>query len=70
LKDQLSAEYVRRASESLLKKKQSASVCQGQGLISFVRSSGGVVVLSLEKKYLEEFLSPEELKRSKVEQRY
>jgi hypothetical protein len=42
---------------------------QGQGQVSFTRSSGGIVVLSFERKYLEKLLSFEELKCSKVERR-
>jgi hypothetical protein len=42
-------------------------VCARDDLISIARSSGGVVVLSLERKHLEKFLSFEDLKHSKVE---
>jgi hypothetical protein len=48
----LSAEYARRASKSILKKTQSASVCQSQDLISFSKISGGIVFLILKNKYL------------------
>jgi hypothetical protein len=65
----LSAEYARRASESLLKRHRVQVCAKGRDLISFTRSSGGIVVLSLERKHLEKFLSFEELKHSKVKHR-
>ena len=42
---------------------------KGQDLNFIARGSGGVVVLILERKHLEKFLSFEELKRLKVEHR-